>query len=176
MPVPRPIQEMHQAAHLCGNYALAFNNPNAQGGPRGQITRNFHVYLEVGPQSKHCALMRGYCQQIQVVGRPEQDSQIDHARGATAQTVLGPGGFYHARGQTAAGLAKDKMVEMWRQPQLPGTAVFKDHTTGNGGNRYHRVDVGGQNIRRGDGYCYESSFWYEGNDIYVLFHCYPPRQ
>src|SRR5688572_3721522 len=146
MPVPRPITEMRQAAHLCGTFPLTFANPQGGGGGRGQITRSFIVYLELGPQSKHDALMRGECQRLNVEGRPEAGTQIAHARGATAATVLAPGGFYSLRGQTAAGLAKDRMVLMWQQQaQGPGNPVLQDHTTGNGGNRFHRQDVGGQN-------------------------------
>lgn len=174
MPVPTPIVAMRQAAHLCGTFPLTFANPHPGGG-RAQITRNFIVYLEIGPQSKHDALMRGECQRLNVEGRPEAGTQIAHARGVNAATALAPGGFYAQRGQTAAGLAKDRMVLMWQQQPVGGNPVFQDHNTGAGPNRYHREDVGGQNVRRNDGYCYESSFWYEGQTIYVLFHCYPPR-
>ena len=176
MPLPVPIADMNRAAHHCGDTQLIFDNPRGGAGGRTRITRTFKTYLELGMQSKHDEVIRGECQRIGVVGRPEAGTQFVHGPRVTAAMILAPNGFYAQRGVTAAHIARDKMIELWRL-QAPGAApVFSDHTTGNATNRYHRVDIGGQNIPRQDGNCYEASFWYEGHTLYVLFHCYPPRR
>jgi hypothetical protein len=164
MPVPQEIFNMHQAAHLCGQFPLQFPNPQGGAGARAQITRNFHVYLEIGMQSKHDALMRGYCNQIHVVSRREDGTQVKHAAGATAGTVLQAGGFYAQKAGIAANIIKTQMAARWQQVQVPGQSVF---TPG------HRVDAGVQSQIQTDRYRYEISYWYDGQDIYVLFHCYP---
>jgi hypothetical protein len=166
MPVPQAIQAMNQSAYLCGTFQLQFANPHGGQGIRAQMTRNFHVYLEIGMQSKHDELMRGHCQAIRVQARRQDGTQVPHSRGATAATVLAPGGFYSQKARIAANVVKDLMIARWQQPQVAGQAAFTPGT---------RVDAGVQMKLQSDGFQYEISYWYDGNDIYVLFHCYPGR-
>jgi hypothetical protein len=163
MPIPAEITGMNQAAKLVGTFPLQFNNPNPRTAGRAQLTRTFHVYLEVAMQAKHDALMRGYCQRIGVQGRPQAGSQIT-GHGTNADAVLGNGGFYEARAQTAADAVKTQMVARWGQQQQQGQQVF---TPG------QRVDAAIQSQVQNDNYRYEISYWYDGDDVYVLFHCYP---
>jgi hypothetical protein len=166
MPVPQAIQAMNQSAYLCGTFQLQFANPQGGHGPRANPTRNFHVYLEIGMQSKHDELMRGHCQAIHVAARRQDGTQVRHAQGATAATVLAPAGFYSQKARIAADVTKNQMVARWQQPQVAGQSVFTPGV---------RVDAGVQMKLQNDGFQYEISYWYDGNDIYVLFHCYPGR-
>jgi hypothetical protein len=55
------------------------------------------------------------------------------------------------------------MGQEWQAQPQGGAAVF---TPGN------RVDAFVQSVMQHDGYRHEISYWYDGQDIYVLFHCY----
>lgn len=162
MPVPKAITAMGKSAHFCGDFPLTFDNPNdpATGG-RSRLTRNFHVYLELTMQAKHDALIRGYCQKIKVEGRREDGAQVRHAKGATAETALA--GVYGEKAEIAATVVLAQMIEKW-QKSVPGREVFTPGV---------RVDAAMQSETQSDGYGYEISYWYDGDDIYVLFHCYP---
>jgi hypothetical protein len=168
MPVPAGITSMGISAHRLATITRQFNNPSAQAAAgRAQLTRNFLVYLELAMQAKHDALMRGYCQSIGVVGRAQDGTQVRHAANATANGVLTGAGFYGQKAGIAADIARDHMVAKWRQTaSIPGQAVFTPGT---------RVDASVQMQVQSDGFQYEVSYWYDEQDIYVLFHCYPSR-
>jgi hypothetical protein len=153
---------MGASAYDCGVIQHQFANPNAAGGGRAQLTRSFHVYLELTMQSKHDRLIYGYCLAHQVEGRRQDGTQIPATAGATALARLG--GFYVTRAQTAAAAAAAHMVGRWQAPQVQGRQVFRQG---------ERVDAAVQAVQQADGYYYELSYWYDGTDIYVLFHCYP---
>lgn len=163
MPVPKTITDMGKSAHNCGTFPLTFDNPNepATSG-RSQLTRNFHVYLELTMQAKHDELMRGYCRKIDVEGRPKKGAQIPHAKTTTAEAALA--GFYVDKAAIAADVVLKQMAEKWRTQSTPGQEVFTPGV---------RVDAAVQSETQSDGYGYEISYWYAGNDIYTLFHCYP---
>lgn len=164
MPIPATITSMGQAAHLCGTFPLTLPNPNPSRESRPELTRVFHVYLELAMQAKHDALLRAYCQRIGVQGRPRAGTQVEHRSTDTAGLVLAPGGFYTERAETAADVVRDQMVSRWSQPQRPGEPVFAPGT---------RTDAAVQAQVQDDDYRYEISYWYDAPDVYVLFHCYP---
>lgn len=165
MPVPHAILSMQQAAHLCGQFPLQLPNPKASLESRAQLARNFHVYLEVGMQSKHDAVMQAYCKQINVEPRRPDGTQVDHPKGTTAQTILAPAGFYGVKARVAAEVARNHMLKVWQQQSpLSQQPAFKPET---------RIDAGVQKQLQSDLYRYEVSYWYGGPDVYVLFHCYP---
>jgi hypothetical protein len=162
MPVPADITAMGAAAHRFIPIQRQFANPQGGQGGRANLTRTFHPYLELAMQAKHDVLFQGYCKQIGVIPRPTHGTQVTHAKGSTAAGVLGA--FYATKAGIAADLASSNMQTRWRA-QAPGApSVF---TVGK------RVDAAIQGIRQSDGYRYEISYWYDNNDIYVLFHCYP---
>lgn len=166
MPVPVAISSMRQSANLNGRFPITFPTPKKAEDGRTQITRNFHVYLELTMQCKHDPLMIGYCHQINVIARAQDGTQVRHTPGSTAASVLAPGGFYAQRALKAADVTKTIMVAKWGKPQLPGRPVF---TPGK------REDASVQMDIQSDGYQYEISYWYDGPDIYVLYHVYPSR-
>jgi hypothetical protein len=158
MPVPAGITSMGAAAYNCGTTVLTFNNPRPHvGGQRPTLTRNFIVYLELAMQAKHDAKIQGYCRSIHVAPRTTDGTQVTYA--GPAATALAPGGFYRTRAATAANVVKNQMVTRWQ-----GGTTFVPGT---------RVDASVQAHVQADGYRYEVSYWYDGNDIYVLFHTYP---
>lgn len=164
MPPPAAITNMGNAARLCGNFPRQFANPHGAGN-RVQINRNYHVYLDVYMQSKHCNLMRGLCLAMNIQPRQAQGSQIHHAGGATAVNVFAaPAGFYVQRGGMVADVVVQRMIARWQAPQIGGQSVF---TPGVG------VNAGVQHAVQPDGYRYEIDYWYDVRDIYCLFHGYP---
>lgn len=163
MPVPRDITALGSSAHLCGTFVRQISNPNP-GGNRALLARTFHVYLELAMQAKHDQVIRGYCRQVGLNPRNDRGTEFKHGSLATGQQVLAV--FYKARASVAAEAAEKHMVTKWKLPQAPGGSVFTKEA---------RVDASVQMQRQSDGNQYEVSYWYDGTDIYVLFHCYPQR-
>jgi len=162
MGVPSGISSLGKAAYFCGKHSIKFTNPKYSGsGGRQQLTRDFHGYLEVAMQAKHDSLMVGYCKSVQVAPRKQAGNQIQHGKNATATGVLN--NFYPQKAVVAAEVVCDQMIKRWKnqsqtQPEFtPGV----------------RIDASVQSIVQRDLYRYEISYWYDGQDIYVLFHCYP---
>ena len=163
MPIPAAITNMGISVHNCGAFERTFNNPkHPSAGKRAELTRTFRAYLELTMQSKHDSVIRGECQRLGVQWRNANHSQITHNQGATADQVLS--NFYAQRAGTAADVVRDQMVTRWQRPQAEGQVVF---TVG------VRVDAAVQRDAQADGYRYEISYWYDGQDSYVLFHSYP---
>jgi hypothetical protein len=160
MPVPAAILQMGRSAHLCGAFALPVNTPSM---PRAQLTRNFHVYLELTMQSKHDANMRAYCQTVQVEGRRQDGNQVPNS-GANGPAALAI--FYVTKSQKAAEVTRDLMMKKWKLQKAGAPNVYTPGV---------RVDASIQKDVQSDNYQYEISFWYDNQDIYVLYHCYPSR-
>ena len=174
MAIPAAILIMGRSAHLCGSFPLQVNNPKPDPpkvvngvptpAPRTQLARNFHVYLELTMQAKHDANMRGYCNTVQVVGRPQAGEQI---RDSGLSGTVALTGFYVVKSRMAAEVTRDQMIKRWKA-QKPGAGpVFIPGV---------RVDASIQNEVQTDNYQYELSYWYDNQDIYVLYHCYPARK
>jgi hypothetical protein len=161
MAIPVAITSMGRAAQRVSMLTLTFANPSAGG---RMISKTFYAYLEVGMQSKHDVLMRGYCDLVHVVKRDTDGNQVPHPRGTTAAGALGPGGLYDVKGRKAADVVLTQMKEKWAKPQVAGTSVFTANT---------RVDASVQKVIQSDNYRYEVSYWYQDDGVYVLFHCYP---
>jgi len=170
MPPPHGITSMGASAQALGPIALAAGPPGARAG--GNM-RTFHPYLELTMQSKHDAVIRGYCNQVAVVGRRADGTQCNH-NFATAPLAFA--GYYNLRAQVAAEVVKTQMEGRWAgQAQGPRTPVFTRPTPGALGSTRARVDASVQNTVQRDNHQYDISYWYDGPDIYVLFHCYPSR-
>lgn len=161
MPVPAAIITMGASAHCVGRYLLQFHNPKVMQGGRAQLTRNFIAYLEVAMQAKHDILLSGYCRTIGFDPRRSDGTQITHRRGTTAAQVLGMGGFYAQRGAIASEATLRSMLGKWTANE-----------TLNIGTRYDPAVL--SRVQR-DRYQYDISYWYDVQDIYVLFHCTPER-
>jgi hypothetical protein len=124
-------------------------------------------------QSKHDGIIRGYCQNIHVESRRADGTQVVH-NFVTGPTALA--GFYPGKGQVAVEVVAAQMEERWNaQTQGPRAPVFVRPTPGALGSSRARVDASVQSQVQRDRYSYDISYWYDGPDIYVLFHCYPAR-
>lgn len=166
MPVPFKITAMGRSAYPFLALPLRCGR-----GPNNM--RNFHVFLELTMQAKHDGLIAGYCESIDVVARRGQDSQVEH----DATTGVGAlTGFYVARAATAAAVVVEQMEARWNaQPEGRPTPVFTRLAPGYAGSQAAQVDALVQHDVQPDGYQYEISYWYDGPDIYVLYHCAPER-
>ncbi len=164
MPVPAAILGMGVSAHNCGNIQRVFANPRGGAGGRVNLTRTFHVYLELTMQAKHDQLIAGYCHTVGAVARRQDGTQVRHPPRTTAVAALA--GFYVLKAGVAADVTVANMTGRWQRQAVGGAPVFTPGV---------RVDAGVQNQVQNDRYQYEISYWYDGDDIYVLYHCYPDR-
>lgn len=163
MPVPDAIAN-DLTMKLVARITLQFNNPNPGNATRQQISRAFHAYLELGMQSKHDAVIRGYLQQQQLgqYVRKADGTQVNYAVAPTAEGAINA--FYLPRATTAANIVKDRLIARWAQQQLPNTSVF---TLG------QQMIMAIQGQVQQDHYRYDISYFYDVRDVYLSFHCYP---
>lgn len=158
MPIPKLISDTGKGYHHVGDYELKFKNPNQNTENRETLTRTFSAYLELQFQSKHDALIGGYCRSINIDPRRSDGSQIRHGSNAKAEDVLK--GFYKEKGKIAADATLEQMIQTWKKG-----GHFKDG---------EQINAAIQRDVQSDDYQYEISYWYySGGEIYVLFHCYP---
>ncbi len=158
MPLPAAINGA--AFHNIANVSLTFANPFAHGS-RQQLTRSFHVYLEMTMQSKHDDhqnAIRAYCNSKGLGVRIIQGASMVAYQGGWQQ-------FYAACARVAAEMSRDHMVARWTANGGVGKATV--FTPG------ARVDCAAQRVRQRDNLHYETSYFYDSSIIYVAFHCYP---
>ncbi len=161
MPVPRDLQNLGNATYYMGNFPLTFNNPHQRYGGRARLTKNFYVYLEVVFQAKHDRAMYAYCRSIGIQPRNNAGTQVGHNYGPNDAFSY----FYPQKAHIAANVSLGNMLRRWGSARNnPGVSVFTPEV---------RVDAAVQGIVQEDGYSYEISYWYDNDNIYVLFHCYP---
>jgi len=164
MPVPNEIKDGGDAFLYLGAIKDTIPNPNVVTGSRRDLSRTFHAYLEVGYQSKHDSHARAYCLSKNLTPRRSDQSQVRVNKNAKSIDWLKT--FYLERARTAVKMTIDHMCEKWSGQQTVNTPVF---TAGN------RVDVSEQSVVQPDNFQYETSYYYDGPEIYVTFHCYPAR-
>lgn len=161
MPIPPALAAMGISAYHTADISLPLTNPKAATASRITLSRVFRVYLEVAMQAKHDANMRSYCDGMGIAKRNRDGSQVSNS-GATGAAALQT--FYRTKSTIAATIARDGMQTKWGAQGANGAPVFTPGT---------RVDASVQRMLQTDGFRYEVSYWYDVQDIYVLYHCYP---
>ena len=161
MPLPAALAAMGISAYHTADVSLPLSNPKAGTAGRTTLNRNFRVYLEVAMQAKHDANMRSYCDGAGIAKRSMAGTQVPNS-GANGAAALQ--GFYKTKSTVAATVARDQMQTKWAAQGPNGPLVFTPGT---------RVDASVQRVLQADGFRYEVSYWYDVQDIYVLYHCYP---
>lgn len=159
MPPPADLLAMGLSAHRAPPIQLTVANPHGVGG-RATLQRTFHVYLELTMQCKHDAALSGYCRRLGVVTRATAGTQVNH--GTTAELALA--GYYTTRARSADMVAWAAMTVRWNQPQVAMRPTFE---------RGRRYDAAMQRVVQPDGHRHEVSYWYDGDEVYVLYHAYP---
>jgi hypothetical protein len=154
---------MGTAAHHLGTEQRTFLNPRGGAGGRVSLTRTFHVYLELTMQAKHDAAIRGYCNSMRLQSRGISGTQVT----TNWNSGLAAVNWYQQKGTIAIDAAREHMAARWREQLPTAAAVFRPGI---------RVDAAIQQMRQGDDFHYEVSYWYDGNETYVAFHCYPARR
>jgi hypothetical protein len=160
MPVPTEIADGPYL--LVGDYDITVGPAGAVARP-GKQDRSFHAYLELYFQGKHDGEVRSYCdrQTPKIARRDKDGTQVDYARGETMET------FYRARGDTASRRVARLLTERWAAAPAGNHGTFV---------RDAKNIMSVQGEKQPDGHHYDMSFWYSGGDVYVAFHCYPPRR
>ena len=152
MPVPNQLASAFY--YPVWNGALAVQSADQHGGRNK--TKTFFAYLEVGDQCKHDNSMRGYCLRNNVTARRTQDTQVRPANN-------GNFAYYQARGQVACRRVARFMHDRWTANTV-NSQVFDSAGS-------ETLTVQGE--VQSDGWHYEMTMYYRGNDVHVAFHCYP---
>lgn len=158
MPIPNVLTDV-TSYYPIGLQEQTFQNPNVHG-TRQNITRIFHPYLETYFQSKHDFVVRYYLMRNAWSYRNEAGNQIIHGQGVTFEQAIA--NFYINRAATAIQIVERQLVTGWGTNRA-NVSVFPL-----GQHQYAAI----QRILQPDGYRYELSYWYDGSDVYLSFHCY----
>jgi hypothetical protein len=175
MPIPAVLTSPAYALVWTGNLNVEGKRILTPGQPPigGPIkTKTFHSYVEVREQGAHDAAIRGAVVQRGMTNRPfhvgrvrpnnTHPTPLNYYSDNVANTAghgLNPG-----HGQVAAQLAGIEMTRRWTNNVTNNTVFVRGQS---------HVLVG-QGVVQANGHCYETTMWYDVNDVYVAFHCYDP--
>ncbi len=120
--------------------------------------RRFRAYVEVLEQGAHDPAMRALVQQRRL-GNPRP---MHRGLVRPANTGADPLAYYPAHGQEAARLAAEEMTRRWTLNTGNNTVFVRGAA--------HVLAQ--QSVIQPNGFCYETTMWYDVDWIYVAFHCY----
>ena len=159
--MPVPAELTGEAYALIQTAPQAITTKHAVGDPRRTVTKQFHSYLELYFQAKHDGGIRRYCAARRIECRAQDGTQVDPANNGPNPIA------YYANAATVAGeVVAAIMHQRWTANNTNNTVFIT------GAKNILAV----QGVRQRNGLHYDLSFWYEPHDIYLSFHCYPPRR
>ncbi|NDC79435.1 MAG: hypothetical protein EBZ67_16435 [Chitinophagia bacterium] len=123
--------------------------------------KRFITYIEVLEQGAHDPAIRALVQSRRL-GNPRP---MHRGRVNPNNTNADPLAYYAVHGQEAARLASEEMTRRW-------TANVGNNTVFVRGAAHVLAQ---QAVRQPNGFCYETTMWYDVDDVYVAFHCYDPN-
>ena len=158
MPVPAEIAD--GPYKRVGTYQMAVST-NPANSSRPSVQKTFHAYLELYFQGKHDGKIRAYCasQSPKIECRTQDGTQVDRPKRDSADPFV----FYLDKGEVACENAAREMTTAWKKNTTNNTVFVRGEK--------NILSVQGRAQR--DGYGYDVSFWYDGTEIHVTFHCYP---
>ena len=160
MAVPQELQGTAYALIQTARVAVATANV---GGGRASVNKQFHSYLELYFQGKHDGAIRRYCAARRIECRPQDGTQVAPANnGADAAAIA----YYRQAADVAGEVVAQVMHDRWVANAFNNTVFV------NGAKNILAV----QGVRQRNGFHYDLSFWYDVGDVYLSFHCYPPRR
>jgi hypothetical protein len=160
MPVPND---------LSGNNANKFapvwrGQLNVTGATRSsrRTSRVFHktfiTYIEIFEQTAHDAGLRGFAQQRGISPRRAHKGQVNPANNGP-----NPLTYYSVHGQEAATMVGEFITQKWNETVTTNDNYFV---------RSAKNTLTSQAEVRPNGFSYDITMWYDGDTIYVAFHCY----
>ena len=158
MAIPEEIN--NKSFLLTTTESKTFEAPKSkQDGSKRQVTKTFKAYVELGYQSKHDEHVRAYCMAKGIEKRNKDGTQVPGYDYNAAQGAKDIATFYKDRGETAIDVALADLKKEWG----------KDKTFADQEKKIMAVQAKTQD----DGWKYDMSFYYCGNEIYVTYHTYP---
>lgn len=137
--------------------------PNVRDPGRGIVTKNFTAYVENYEQSAHDAQIAKYIKRLGGGSRSPHRAQVRPANNSSTTPLV----YYATHGEMASKLAAAELQRGWTTAAAAGSTatVFP-------AGQAKALTV--QGVRQTNGFNYEVTMWYDGDDIYVAFHCYAP--
>jgi len=167
MAMPVVLGQASYAHVWTGNLQVEGKRTVAQGVPTvaGRMKqKQFITYLEVREQGAHDPRIRSLRLEILRKHGGQSARPMHLGRVYPANNGANPLTYYAAHGPEAARLASEEMTRVW-------TANVGNNTVFVQGAARQLV---GQGVRQANGFCYETTMWYDVGDVYVAFHCYDP--
>lgn len=165
MPIPAVLNGQAYAHVWTGRLDVEGKRTLVRGMPpvNGRMKeKRFITYIEVLEQGAHDPTIRSLVQRNRLGNpRPMHRGRVNPVN-ANAGNPLA---YYAAHGPVAAHMAADEMTRRWTT-NADNTTVFVQ------GAAHTLVQ---QSVQQANGFCYETTMWYDVNDIYVAFHCYDPN-
>ena len=159
--MPVPAELTGDAYALIQASPFAVTTKNAAGGARRNVTKQFHSYLELYFQGKHDGGIRAYCAARRINCRARDGTQVDPANDGAD-----PIAYYAEAADVASEVVAGVMHQRWVANATNNTVFVA------GAKNILAV----QGVRQRNGLHYDLSLWYDVHDIYLSFHCYPPRR
>ncbi|MBL8898370.1 MAG: hypothetical protein JNM84_12110 [Planctomycetes bacterium] len=141
-----------------GQLGVTGGTRQKSGGTSRVLQKNFITYIEIFEQTAHDAGLRGFAQQRGIQPRRAHTGQV-----SPANTGNNPLTYYETHGQEAAAMVGEYINEKWNQTVTTNNNYFVQRA---------KNTLASQAEIRPNGFSYEITMWYDGNDIYVAFHCY----
>lgn len=160
MPIPKDLDGKN-----ANKYAEVWRGQlNVTGATRSSRTsprifsKTFITYIEIFEQTAHDSALNGFAQRRGIEPRRAHRGQV-----APANNANNPLPYYAAHGQHAASMAGAFITGKWEQTVNANTNTFVQNS---------KQTLTSQSQRQPNGFCYDITLYYEGNEIYVVFHCY----
>ncbi|MGH7050823.1 MAG: hypothetical protein ACREE5_09285 [Acetobacteraceae bacterium] len=122
------------------------------------IGKTFITYIEIYEQTAHDSALNGFAQQRRIEPR-----RAHRGRVAPANNANNPLPYYVAHGQHAASMVSAFITGKWEQTVNGNSNTFV-HSS--------KQTLTSQSQRQPNDFYYEITMYYEGTEIYVVFHCY----
>jgi hypothetical protein len=156
---PVPEQINGEAYYKVGRYDFTVGQAGGNTNRAKLRDRVFHAYLELFFQAKHDDKIAAYCKDKHIDCKKEKGTKVVRSKGD--DTTFG---IYEDLGRVACEVVCDHMAGAWAANK--GGPAFAHQTQNH---------LGVQGVEQDNGYHYDLSFIYCGKDVFVHFHCYPPR-
>jgi hypothetical protein len=130
----------------------------AKGSRQRVKQKTFITYIEVFEQTAHDAGLHAFAKQRNIDPRRAHRGKVQ-----PDNTGANPLAYYATHGQMAAAMVADFMTAKWEETVRGNSNVFVQKA---------KQTLTSQGQVQSNGFCYDVTMWYAGNEVYVAFHCY----
>lgn len=122
------------------------------------LQKRFITCIEIFEQTAHDAGLHGFAKERKITPRRAHKGQVAPANNGADRLA-----YYAVHGQEAAAMVAEYMTATWNATVNTNNNCFVQKA---------RNTLASQGMVRHNGFSYEITMWYDGNDVYVAFHCY----